>query len=206
MKLPALLLCTALLAAAAAAHQQQQPLAKQHTLLHRPPMAASSDAPTGSPLLADILPLDRQISIFAGFARGVESVSALLADRAENTTVLAPSNVALSRLPRKPWEDPDDAADAAAAGRAVADLYAGAQGEDRAANNLRRFVEAHMVARSPWAEREKIKTLEGVEVWWERRADGATWIMPADVKVVQVKTEVANGQLWIIDGIVNYDR
>ena len=183
MKLPALLLCTALLAAAAAAHQQQQPLAKQHTLLHRPPMAASSDAPTGSPLLADILPLDRQISIFAGFARGVESVSALLADRAENTTVLAPSNVALSRLPRKPWEDPDDAADAAAAGRAVADLYAGAQGE-----------------------REKIKTLEGVEVWWERRADGATWIMPADVKVVQVKTEVANGQLWIIDGIVNYDR
>lgn len=204
MKLSPLLLLLGTITTALALdpQQQQQPLTNHH----RAAMTSLSETkPSGTPLLGDIIPLDRQISIFSGFTRSIESISTLLSNRAENTTVLAPSNIAVSRLPRKPWEDPNDEQVAASVGGIVADLYRGILGEDRASRNLRRFVEAHLVGISPWEEGSKVKTVEGVEVWWERR-DGAMWVMPGDVKVLQVKTEVANGQLWIIDGVVNYDR
>ncbi|KAF8245909.1 hypothetical protein K440DRAFT_662427 [Wilcoxina mikolae CBS 423.85] len=166
-------------------------------------MASSFDnKPSGTPLLGDIIPLDKQISIFSGFTRSIESISELLSNRNENTTVLAPSNTAVSRLPRKPWEDPNDEG---AGGNVFSEIYKGLQGEDRATRNLRRFVEAHCVAASPWEEGTKVKTVEGVEVWWEE-IGGRKKIMPEGVDVLQVKDEVANGQLWIIDGVVNYDR
>jgi len=166
-------------------------------------MASSFDnKPSGTPLLGDIIPLDKQISIFSGFTRSIESISELLSNRSENTTVLAPSNTAVSRLPRKPWEDPNDEG---AGGNIFSEIYKGLQGEDRATRNLRRFVEAHCVGASPWEEGVKVKTVEGVEVWWEEK-DGRKKIMPEGIDVLQVKDEVANGQLWIIDGVVNYDR
>ena len=157
-----------------------------------PPSMAATDTPTGPPLLGDILPLDKQISIFSGFTRSVESISVLLSDRGENTTVLAPSNAAVSRLPRKPWEDPDDAEGAAD--------YSGIQGEDRASRNLRRFVEAHCVVAAPWEEGVKARTVEGVEVWWEMGGNGRRRVMPDGIEVLQAKEEVANGQLWVLDG------
>lgn len=92
-----------------------------------------------------------------------------MADREANTTVLAPSNVAISRLPRKPWEDP---ADEGAGGNIYSSIYRGLAGEDRASKNLRTFVEAHCVGVSPWAKGEKTKTLEGKEVWWDEDDDG----------------------------------
>ena len=165
-------------------------------------MASMADKPSGPPLLADILPLDKAISIFSGFTRSISSISDLLSDRAQNTTVIAPSNVAISRLPRKPWEDPDDGG---AGGNVFSDVYKGILGEDRATRNLRRFVEAHCVGVSPWEKGQKVKTVEGTEIWWEEK-DGKKWIMPQEIEISQMKDQVANGELWIIDGVVNYDR
>lgn len=64
-------------------------------------------------------------------------------------------------LPRKPWEDRDE--------EAGEERFDGQRGEERAKGNMRRFVEAHVVPVSPWREGEKVKTLEGGEVWWETK-------------------------------------
>src|SRR5436190_4954969 len=59
-------------------------------------------------IVPDILSKTREINIFASLTRDIESVSARLNNEAKNTTVLAPTNIAVQQLPRKPWEDPDD--------------------------------------------------------------------------------------------------
>ena len=79
------------------------------------------------------------------------------------TTVLAPLNSELQKLPRKPWED---ARDYDAMG---VEAYEGESGENRATRNLRRFVEAHAVPVSPWKEGEKVNSLRGEKVWWEEK-------------------------------------
>ena len=90
----------------------------------------------------------------------------MLASTSQNLTVLAPEDAAIKRLPRKPWEDP---ADYDKFGTEAA--YAGQEGVDRAQENLKRFVEAHVVPVSPWGKGEKIKRVsgEGGEVWWEKK-------------------------------------
>lgn len=87
--------------------------------------------------------------------------------------MLAPSNVAISKLPRKPWEDPDDEG---AGGNVLSEIYKGLVGEDRATRNLRTFVEAHCIGVSPWLKGEKTKTLQGKEVWWDEDDDGVRWV------------------------------
>jgi hypothetical protein len=113
--------------------------------------------------ISDVLSRERNINIFAGFTRDIESVSRRLEAGSHNTTLLAPLNTAITRLPRKPWEDPQDYA---ALGQ---NAYDGQSGEDRAHRNLRRFVEAHVVPESPWAEGHKVQTLGGDTVWWEEK-------------------------------------
>lgn len=124
------------------------------------------------PILGDIISIDRTISVFSGFTRSVEGISGRLADRNQNTTVLAPKNTAITSLPRKPWEDPSDEEEARAQGVNSEDLYRGESGEDRAADNLRRFVEVHMVGASPWGKgkENQIVTLGGKAVWWDEEA------------------------------------
>jgi hypothetical protein len=115
---------------------------------------------------------DRSINIFAGFTRDIASISRRLDDSSQNSTVLAPLNSAIEKLPRKPWEDPQDY------GALGASAYEGDDGQERAQRNLQRFVEAHVVPVSPWAEGQKAKTLGGdANVWWEMK-DG--------VKVVRI--------------------
>lgn len=108
-----------------------------------PPKAPSAEAPSspapGSVVLSDVMGRDRSINIFAGFTRDIESVSRRLDDAAQNTTVLAPLNSAIEKLPRKPWEDPRDY------GALGANAYEGDDGSERAQKNLRRFVEAQYV-------------------------------------------------------------
>jgi hypothetical protein len=113
--------------------------------------------------LADLLGRNSQIQIFSGLARDVDSASRRFEDAGENSTVLAPENAVVTKLPRKPWEDTDDYH---AFG---ADAYAGDEGKDRAQLNLKRFVEAHVVPRSPWAEGDKVETLAGSVIWYEKR-------------------------------------
>ena len=93
----------------------------------------------------------------------IETVSKRLDDSSKNTTVLAPLNSELQKLPRKPWEDPKDY------NALGAEAYEGNEGEDRAHRNLRRFVEAHVVPVSPWPQGEKAETVGGSKVWWEDR-------------------------------------
>ncbi|RPA81363.1 hypothetical protein BJ508DRAFT_414801 [Ascobolus immersus RN42] len=158
----------------------------------------------GPVLLSDVLPIDRAINIFSGFTRSVDSAHKRLEDPQQNTTVLAPANSAITKLPRKPWESPDDEEDAGGA-HLVAKLYEGLSGEDRAARNLRRFVEAHLVAQSPWekGEQNKAKTLEGKEVWWDE-VDGQKRIYPDNILVKTKEDEVSNGQVWVLEGVINY--
>jgi len=147
--------------------------------------------------ISDVLSRERNINIFAGFTRDIESVSRRLEAGSHNTTLLAPLNTAITRLPRKPWEDPQDYA---ALGQ---NAYDGQSGEDRAHRNLRRFVEAHVVPESPWAEGHKVQTLGGDTVWWEEK-DGKKLIQPGGIEVSSIPNKVANGEVWVLEGARNY--
>jgi hypothetical protein len=81
-------------------------------------------------------------------------------------TVLAPRNSAIQALPRKPWENPDDY-------RKFGEVnaYEGQDGQDRAKQNLQRFVEAHLVPASPWKAGEEVETLSGEKLKWTKEGD-----------------------------------
>lgn len=114
-------------------------------------------------LLSDAVGLDRSINIFAGLLRDVDHVANRIDSKTINTTILAPLNSAITALPRKPWEDPEDYA---AFGT---NAYDGQGGEDRAHRNLRRFVESHVLPDSPWKEGQKLKTMGGNTIWWQQK-------------------------------------
>ncbi|EXJ56401.1 hypothetical protein A1O7_06744 [Cladophialophora yegresii CBS 114405] len=157
--------------------------------------SGSGDAGDNALSISDILPQTRKINIFASLTRDISSVTGRLESTkpADNTTLLAPLNGAMQALPRKPWEDrPGD--------EGVSAQY----NEDKAAENLQRFVEEHVVPVSPWREGEKIKTLGGQELWWERNSDGERVVKPGNLVVDGVVGRVGNGEIWAVKGVVNY--
>ncbi|KAM0700781.1 hypothetical protein Q7P35_012502 [Cladosporium inversicolor] len=156
-----------------------------------------STSPPNDVILSDVIGSQRNINVFASFTRDISSVSSRLDSASLNTTVLAPTNSALSALPRKPWEDPEDYA------KLGAEAYSGKDGEDRAHRNLRRFTEAHVVFASPWKEGEKAERMGGGELWWESK-DGKTLIQPGNVEVERVASKVANGEVWVLKDVLNY--
>lgn len=134
----------------------------------QPEPSGPSDPSAGGPgtvILSDVMGKDRSINVFASLIRDVDSLSRRLDDSSQNSTVLAPLNSAMDKLPRKPWEDPDDY------DQLGASAYEGDDGRDRAQKNIRRFVEAHIVPESPWKEGVKVKTLgsDSTEIWWEEK-------------------------------------
>ncbi len=150
-------------------------------------------------LISDVIARNQAIGIFASFTRDVDSVSSRLESSTLNTTVLAPEDSEITKLPRKPWEDPEDYK------MLGAEAYAGDDGQNRAHENLKRFVEAHTIPNSPWKAGERVKTLAGSEVWWENR-DGKQYVQPGNVEVAEVADRVANGEVWILRGVLNYAR
>ena len=186
-------------------------LYRQHNAVNQAPMNPGpvqppvADAPsTGDNdngddtlTLADVLPKTRSINIFASLTRDISSVAGRLESSlpTDNTTLLAPLNSAMQSLPRKPWEDRSGDNSGVSAAR----------NEDKAAANLRRFVEEHVVPVSPWKEGQegKIKTLGGQEVWWEKQ-NGKKVIMPGHVEVDGIVGKVGNGELWALKGVMNY--
>lgn len=130
-----------------------------------PPFKDDDQPPKGTDevIISDVIGKERSINIFAGFTRDIESISNRLDNNEQNTTVLAPLNSEIQKLPRKPWEDPKDYE---VLGEQA---YDGASGEDRAQRNLRRFVEAHIIPASPLKERDRATTLGGGQVWWEEK-------------------------------------
>ncbi|KAL8766014.1 MAG: hypothetical protein Q9209_007103 [Squamulea sp. 1 TL-2023] len=128
---------------------------------------SSEDA--GDVIISDVIGKDRVINIFAGFTRDIDAISKRLNDDTQNTTVLAPLNSEIQKLPRKPWEDPKQYDSLGQ------NAYEGSAGDDRAHNNLRRFVEAHVIPASPWKEGEKVKSMGGEDVWWENKDGTRTY-------------------------------
>lgn len=196
---------------------RQRPLRPQDLgpqIPHNPNLGKPSTGNSGSDgdlTISDILPTQRQINIFAGLTRDIGSLTSRLESNlpASNTTLLAPLNSAMKNLPRKPWEDrPDDSSGVSAS-----------NSEDKAAQNLKRFVLEHVVALSPWEEGQKVRTLwdqeegdkEGREIWWEKRGGGDTGederkvIMPGEVVVDGIIGRVGNGEVWALRGVVNYE-
>ena len=83
--------------------------------------------------------------------------------------------------------------------------YDGSGGQERADRNLKLFVERHVVPVSPWREGQegKTKTLGGgKEVWWQGRDGGKKVIMPDGVEVDEVASEVDNGEVWVLKGVL----
>lgn len=134
-----------------------------------PPSDPNAGGP-GTVILSDVMGRDRSINIFAGLVRDVASIARRLDDAAQNSTVLAPLNSAMEKMPRKPWEDARDY------GALGAEAYEGEDGRDRAQRNIRRFVEAHVVPVAPWKEGEKVEAVGGGVVWWESGKDGAKMV------------------------------
>ncbi|KAI7212197.1 FAS1 domain-containing [Hortaea werneckii] len=167
------------------------------------PSSSPPPAPPAAPLnndviLSDVIGTQKAINIFAGFTRDISSVSTRLDTTGLNTTVLAPVNSALSSLPRKPWEDPADYQ------RLGAAAYEGEAGSDRASQNLKRFTEAHVIPVSPWKQGEKVRNLGGKEMWWEVNREGKAVVQPGEVEVERVVSRVANGEVWMLNGVVDY--
>lgn len=159
--------------------------------------AGQTTALAGRILIADLIGSQQNIKIFAGLTRDIDSIAERLDSANEKTTLLAPLNSVMSDLPRKPWEDPREYSAFGAA------AYEGADGESRAHANLRRFTEAHVVPTSPWKEGEKVASLGGGTLWWEIK-DGKTILHPGSVEVDRVISRAANGEVWVIKGVINY--
>lgn len=181
------------------AQDQQDHQPKKQQQIHQqekqqPTMSSTADYPVQPAVrLSDTLSSNRALTSFSSLARQHESLEKRLASASDKTTVLAPLNSAVEALPRKAWEDE------AQLQSLGADAYEGDEGRARADGNLRRFVERHLVAQSPWPADTKAKTLAGKEVWWEER-DGKRVVMPDGVEVDKVAIETGNGQL--VSGVV----
>jgi hypothetical protein len=165
----------------------------------------STEAHKATPL-GELLPRFDSIQIFAGLVRDVSTASALLSIEHKKPNepfvfVLAPSNSALQALPQKPWENKSDyEAHGASA-------YSGDVGSQRADDNLRQFVERHLVTLGPgnhaWAagEHGKRKTTAGTDIWYESHGEAKT-IQPGGTKVVKELERSGNGVIWEIEGVL----
>ncbi|RMJ26551.1 FAS1 domain-containing protein [Aspergillus sp. HF37] len=150
------------------------------------------------PIVSDVLPKIKGTNIFASLTRDFESIATRLNDSSRNVTVLAPRNSAIQGLPRKPWESPKDYEEFGEVG-----AYQGSEGEDRARRNLRRFVEAHLIPRSPWRKSEEVETLGGGKLRWEKDGE-KIYIHPGGIEVDHIASQVSNGEVWVLNGVVNY--
>ncbi len=182
--------------------QHQRPMADTSGPGIQLPPSSNNDGdnsrPNGDIILSDVMGTQPQVQIFAGFTRDIDSVATRLDTSSLNTTVLAPLNKAITSLPRKPWEDPRDY------GAFGESAYSGQDGEDRAHRNLRRFTETHVVPMSPWKQGEKVQSLGGSTIWWEKKDDGTMVIKPVDVEIEGVVSRVANGEVWVVKQVLNY--
>jgi len=172
----------------------------------------------GDVVISDVIGRSRSTNIFAGLTRGVDGVAERFANSSANSTVLAPLNSAITALSRKPWEDPTDYA---IMGQRA---YDGQAGVDRAATNLKRFVEAHIVPVSPWKEGEKVRSLAGEMLWWKRKDDGTIVVsleqemggrrselsvkkvLPSSTEIRSVAQKVVNGEVWMIESVLDYPK
>ncbi|EEP76719.1 conserved hypothetical protein [Uncinocarpus reesii 1704] len=149
--------------------------------------------------ISDILSKTREINIFASLTREFEYLSDRFEDKTQSLIVLAPTNTAIEGLPHKPWESTSDYVDFGSN-----EAYAGRKGEERAANNLRRFVEAHVISSDSWAAGDNAQTLAGQEVRWEKDKNGKIRVYPGNIEVERIAARISNGEVWILNGIIEF--
>ncbi|KAK9589295.1 hypothetical protein V6Z93_006670 [Aspergillus fumigatus] len=154
-------------------------LSKQQPAMNK--MFSSSSRENGSekPVVSDVLPKNRAINIFASLTRQFEPIESRLNDSSKNITVLAPRNSAIQSLPRKPWENPEDY-----------EKFGGVsayEGQEA----------------SPWREGEEMETLGGEKLKWIKKGD-KIYIQPGNVEVDNIAETVINGELWILNSVLNY--
>ncbi|KAK9322162.1 hypothetical protein V1517DRAFT_276510 [Lipomyces orientalis] len=148
-------------------------------------------------LMTDALGIDRQISIFAGLVRQVEGLMWRLQDRSKDTLVLAPTNVVMQSLKRKPWEDEE-----------TTERGDPREEERRAMENIERFVLSHVVNDYGFdAPGERKKCGAGIsDLWYESAGDHKVvhaQKTSGDVKADVVKTEgTGNGQIWTVNDVL----
>ncbi|DAA77702.1 TPA_exp: Uncharacterized protein A8136_6248 [Trichophyton benhamiae CBS 112371] len=148
--------------------------------------------------VSDILGKTREVNVFASMTRGDENISNRLDNDTQDTIVLAPNNVAVQGLPHKPWENPSDYATFG-----VQEAYEGESGKKRANQNLEKFILAHLIPQRCWEAGKEVRTLGGAKIFWEEK-DGKKYIHPGNIEVEDVISEVANGEVWVINGVLNY--
>ncbi|KAG5301024.1 FAS1 domain-containing protein [Histoplasma ohiense] len=148
--------------------------------------------------ISDILSKTREVNIFSSLTRDIEAVSTRFNNGTESSIVLAPLNSAIHGLPRKPWEDPADYRDFGEA------AYTSKEGEARAEKNLKHFVEAHIVPMCPWPSQETVKTVGGRAIYWKKEDDGKVYIYPDKIEVLKIMTQASNGEVWILNRVINY--
>ena len=113
-------------------------------------------------LVSDLLTRCSTGHIFHGLLRDVDSVYSRLGDESKFTVILAPQDRTMIQLQRKPWEMLDDFATFGLT------PYEGEEGQARAARNLERFVEDHVVVDPMFMRQEvPVKTLGGAEIWYQ---------------------------------------
>ncbi|KAL5596795.1 hypothetical protein BROUX41_006521 [Berkeleyomyces rouxiae] len=160
-------------------------------------MASSPPPASGAVILSDVLGSNRSITLFTSSARESKPISCRLDDPNTKTTVLAPLNSIVGDLPHKPWENPSDYASFGAS------VYEGPDGQVKAKQNLRRFIEEHLVPVAPWAQGNRVKTLGGTEIWWEEK-NGKRVIQPDGIEVSDIANKVGNGEVWVVQGVRKY--
>lgn len=76
--------------------------------------------------------------------------------------------------------------------------------EEGAQNNIRAFVERHIVPQSPLEEGQKYATLAEGEggVQFSRREDGNLVVQPGEITVLKQRA-TANGEIWILEGVLD---
>ncbi|KAG5970704.1 hypothetical protein E4U55_001507 [Claviceps digitariae] len=191
----------------------RNPSSPSPTHKHPPPAHDKyAPKPQTSVSLSDIIGPHRSISSFSSFTRVNPLTAQLLDDLTARMTVLAPLNSAIDALDRKPWEErsPDEQHQEQDQDQARQAVYDGdgQEGQERAKHNLDEFVRAHIVmGEAPWEEGVKAETLAGGrrrrEIWWEERGDGVRVVCPGGIEVERVAGRVANGELWIVKGVLD---
>ncbi|KAM5442981.1 hypothetical protein MferCBS31731_001855 [Microsporum ferrugineum] len=152
----------------------------------------------GGVRVSDILGKTREINVFASMTRDDENVSNRLENDSKDTIVLAPNNVAIQGLSHKPWENPSEYATFG-----VQEAYEGESGKKRANQNLEKFVAAHLIPQGSWEAGKEVQTLGGGKIFWEEK-DGKKYIHPGNIEVDDIVSQVSNGEVWVINGVINY--
>jgi len=155
------------------------------------------------PTLADLLTIDRSVSIFYSYARETD-FSNRFGDASQNITVTAPTNKAVIALPRKPHQGakPD-----------VEDMpeISQTQYDFVSKENVEKWVGAHIIP-SPVALSSSEETYDTllpgnkVTFYQEGKSKDPSWSgyrLKEDISIVGM-AEASNGILYIVDGTELY--